>query len=184
MTDFSKHRYVDNFSFRLRFVRSIWSFVWLVFFRPTPRGAAFARWRILLLRLFGAKIGKGCRFAPSVFVWAPWNLVVGEYSAFGDGVELYSMGMITIGSKVAVSQRSFICCGSHDISSLSRPLIVKSISIEDYAWVCAESYVGPGVTIGRGAVVAARACVSRNVDEFAVVAGNPAVFVKRRNIVE
>lgn len=179
MSDFSKYKYVDNIPKSQKLIRLLWEIVFLFFFRPTPRWV-LNNWRILLLRLFGAKIGVGCRVSPSCRVWAPWNLVMGDYSVLGDGVDCYTMNKISIGSKVAVSQRAFICCGSHDISQLTRPLITKPIFIRDHAWICSESFIGPGVDVGEGAVVAARAVVVHDVDEYSVVGGNPAIVIKNR----
>ena len=134
------------------------------------------------MKLFGATIGRGSRVLPSCFVWAPWKLTMGEFSVLAEGVECYSMDEIIIGSKVAVSQRSFICTGSHDISSLKRPLVTKPIVINDHAWICSEAFVSPGVTIGEGAVVAARSVVIKNIESWTVVGGNPSKFIKNRVI--
>jgi putative colanic acid biosynthesis acetyltransferase WcaF len=90
------------------------------------------------------------------------------------------MDKIKIGSKVAISQRSFLCTGSHDISSLTRPLITKPIIIHDHSWICSEAFIGPGVTISEGAVVAARSVVTKDVKEYEVVGGSPAKFIKIR----
>jgi putative colanic acid biosynthesis acetyltransferase WcaF len=99
-------------------------------------------------------------------------------------VDCYSVSPIQIGNKVTVSQRAFLCSASHDISSLSRPLIHSPIVIKEHAWVCAEAFVGAGITIAEGAVVGARSVVTRDVEAWAVVAGNPAKFVKTRVIDE
>ena len=183
MSDFKKYQYQDNLPRCNKLARLIWNFVWLVVFRSNPRWALNG-WRIFLLRMFGAKIGIGCKVAPSCFVWAPWNLSMGDFSVLGDGVECYTMAKINIGSKVAVSQRAFLCTGSHDISSLKRPLITKPINIEDHVWVCAEAFVGPGVTLGSRAVIAARGVVVKSVGSSDIVAGNPAVFLKKRLLEE
>ncbi|WP_353567805.1 hypothetical protein [Haloferula sargassicola] len=92
------------------------------------------------------------------------------------------MDRIEIGSKVAVSQRTFLCSGTHSINDLRRPLVTRPISIGDHAWICAESFIAPGVVIGEGAVVGARSAVFKNVDEWNVVGGNPATFIKKREI--
>lgn len=105
-------------------------------------------------------------------------------SALAEGVDCYCVDQISIGANVCVSQRAFLCSASHDISSIARPLTHKPVIIEDHAWVCAESFVGPGVKIGEGAVVAARAVVSKNVNPWEVVGGNPANFIKKRILEE
>ena len=179
----SKRIYVDRLSRSLRIRRLVWGLVWLIFFRPTPRWL-LDQWRIFLLRLFGAKIGTGCRVAPSCVVWAPWNLSIGDRTALAEGVECYCVDRISIGSNVCVSQRSFLCTASHDIRSLGRPLTHSPIVIEDHAWICAEAFVGPGVNLGEGAVVAACAVVIRDVAAWEVVGGNPAKFIKHRKLEE
>lgn len=181
MSEFSSLRYIDELPKKEKILRLVWNTVWLLLFRPTPRWA-FNYWRILLLKIFGAKIGSGSKVSPSCFVWAPWNLVMGEYTVLGDGVDCYTMDKIIIGSKVAVSQRTFLCTGSHDITSLRRPLITRPILIEDHVWVCAEAFVGPGVTLSNNSVVAARAVAVKDTSAFDIVAGNPARKVGTRKI--
>ena len=181
MSEFADLRYVDTIPKSLKVKRGIWIVVWLLFFRPTPRGM-FNGWRLFLLRLFGAKIGKGSKVAASCFVWAPWNLEMGELSVLGDSVDCYAMNKIRIGSKVAISQRTFLCTGSHDISSLRRPLITKPIIIGDHCWVAAEVMVMPGVEIGTGAVVGARSVVIKDLPEWMVCGGYPCVPLKKRSI--
>lgn len=176
-------RYRNDFTATAKLRRFTWELVWLLAFRPTPRWALHA-WRRQLLRWFGAEVGAGCRIAPSCRVWAPWNLVMGELSALGDGVDCYSMDRITIGSKVAVSQRSFLCAGSHDIRSLARPLTTGPITLQDHVWVAAESFVHPNVVIREGAVVGARSVVLQDLPAWSVCAGNPCRRIKARVLKE
>jgi putative colanic acid biosynthesis acetyltransferase WcaF len=178
---YDQYRYQNQLSPASKLKRLVWRFVWLLLFRPTPSWC-LDRWRIVLLKLFGAKVGQGCRVASSIKIWAPWNLEMGDYSCLAEGVDCYSVSPIILGSKVTISQRSFICSASHNISSLSRPLIHAPITIESHAWVCAEAFVGPGIVIGEGAVVGARSVVTKNVDAWSVVAGNPAKHIKTREI--
>ncbi len=183
MSKFEKYKYKDQLSKKSKIARAVWNICWFFLFKTNPRGMLNS-WRIFLLRFFGAKIGHGCIVAPTCFVWAPWNLTMGDFSVLGDHVDCYSMNKINIGSKVAVSQRAFICTGTHDISSLTRPLMTKPITISDHAWICAEAFIGPGVEIAEGAVVAARAVVVTPVAPYNVVAGNPAKFIKKRVLKE
>ncbi len=183
MSDFKDLKYEDRLSLRSKLLRLVWNFVWFTFARTNPR-IGFNAWRLALLRFFGAKIGRGCKISPSCRIWAPWNLEMGEFSVLGDDVDCYSMNKIKIGSKVAVSQGAYLCTGSHDISSLKRPLITKPIQINDHAWVCARATVYPGVNIGEGAVVAAGAVVIKNVPAWIIVGGNPAFKIKDRVLQE
>jgi putative colanic acid biosynthesis acetyltransferase WcaF len=136
----------------------------------------------MILRLFGAKIGKGCKIAPSCFVWAPWNLQMGNYACLADGVDCYSVSLISMMDYSTVSQRAFLCGASHDISKIERPLIHRPIVISKHAWICAEAFVGPGVIVGEGAVVGSRGVVMKSVEPWVVIAGNPAVKIKDRKI--
>jgi len=179
MSDFRAFRYCNEFSTTAKLRRFIWEVVWMLAFRTTPRWALHG-WRRFLLRMFGAKVGAGCRIAPSCRVWAPWNLVMGEFSALGEGVDCYSMDRITIGSKVAVSQRTFLCTGSHDISALSRPLSTGPILIEDHVWISAESFIHPNVVIREGAVIGARSVVLKEMPAWSICAGNPCRKIKDR----
>ena len=104
----------------------------------------------------------------------PWQLEVGDWSAIGEYVVVYSLGRISIGAQVTVSQRAHLCAGTHDFRRADMPLLRPPIRIEDRAWICADAFVGPDVVVGEGAVVGARGVVVRSVPPWTVVAGNPA----------
>ena len=149
-------------------------------FRWSPR-VAFG-WRNVLLRVFGARIGRHVRLEPSVTVPMPWNLTIGDWSAIGAGARLYSLGAITLGSSVTVSQGAHLCAGTHDYTDPRMPLLKPPVSVGDQAWICADAFVGPGVAVGEGAVIGARAVVVKDVEPWAVVVGNPARVVKHRRL--
>lgn len=176
-------RYRNRHSVQSKAARLLWNVVWSLFFRSTPRGVLYG-WRRFLLRLFGAKIGRGVNILPSCKVWQPWKLTMGDYSCLSENVDCYSVDEIIIGDHVVVSQGAYLCCASHDIESPTMELIYKPIVIQSQAWVAARAFVGPGVTIGEGAVVGACAVVTRDVEPWTVVAGNPAKFIKKREIQE
>lgn len=121
-------------------------------------------------------------FFPSVKVWAPWNLTAGRNVAIDEGVDLYNVAPIHIGHLVAISRRAFLCTASHDISDIRRPLTYKPIIIGNGVWIGAEAIICPGVTIGDGAVVAAGAVVTKDVQPWTVVGGNPAKYIKERPV--
>jgi putative colanic acid biosynthesis acetyltransferase WcaF len=134
------------------------------------------------LRAFGAKIGKGSIIHASAEIWAPWNLEVGQITCVGPHAILYNPGKIRLGSKVVISQYSYLCTATHQYDNKLNTLYWKDINVCDYAWIAADSFVGPGVTIGEGAVVGARGCVFKDVEPWTVVGGNPAKFIKKRVI--
>jgi putative colanic acid biosynthesis acetyltransferase WcaF len=151
---------------------------WLVFrLTPTPLHA----WRALVLRCFGARIGRRVKVYSSAKIWAPWNLTMADDSCIGPGVDCYCVDQIELQQRAVVSQRSFLCTASHDYQQAGLPLVTAPIRIESDAWVTAEVYVGPGVTLHEGSVALARAVVVKNVAAWTVVAGNPAVDVRMRS---
>lgn len=175
--------YHECLPFRNKLKRLGWNTCALLFFRPFA-GPIFWKWRNLLLRLFGATIGKGSKVNASAKIWAPWHLEIGEYTAIGARVNCYNPGKIVLGSKVVISQGTYLCTASHDITNPLNPLITAPMHINSFSWVAADAFVGMGVTIGEGAVVGARAAVFKNVEPWTVVGGNPAKFIKKRIIKE
>lgn len=176
-----EYRYVEHMSRRNRAARLLWGLTCALFFRPTPRWMLHG-WRRGVLRVFGARIGEGCRIDPRARIWAPWNLQMGDYVAIAEGVDLYAVDRISIGSKVAISQRAFLCTASHDIASLRRPLTHAPIDIGDHAWIAAEVMLLPGVVVEEGAVIAARAVLRHKALAWTIWAGNPAREVGQRKI--
>lgn len=136
--------------------------------------------RNALLRKFGAEIGKGGIIYRSARIYAPWDLKIGNWTVIGPRVSIYNKTKVEIGDEVVVSQDVFLCTASHDITSPSLALVAKPITIGSVAWIAAKSIVLPGVTIGEGAVVGAGSVVTKDVDSWTVVGGNPARFIKKR----
>jgi putative colanic acid biosynthesis acetyltransferase WcaF len=161
-----------SFSFLHRIKRQIWNTVWLFFFRPTPK--PLHKWRNLLLKIFGAKLGRHVHIHASVKIWAPWNLQVGSYVGIGEGVNIYCMDQINIGDYAVVSQGTHLCGGSHDFNSPNFQLIAAPITIGNRVWICADSFVGLGVSIAEGSVIGARAVVTKSIIEsWSIWAGMP-----------
>lgn len=172
--------YRNRHSLKSKIGRVLWNVVWLLLFRPTPRGNLFRPWRIFLLKLFGAKVQWSSNVLPSCMVWQPWNLTMGAYACLSENVDCYTVAPIVIGDQATVSQGVKLCTAGHDISSKIMELTYRPIVIGANAWVSGWAIVLPGVTIGEGSVVAAGAVVSKDVDSWSVVGGNPAKFIKRR----
>ena len=149
-------------------------------FRFSPR--TFFGWRRFLLRLFGARVGQSVNIYNSAVIYFPWNLEIGDWSSIGEWALIYNLGTVRIGARVTISQRAHLCAGTHDHRDPALPLLKPPITVEDQAWVAADAFVGPGVMIGEGAVIGARAVVVRNVEPWAVVAGNPARTIGHREL--
>ncbi len=178
--DVSKDKCPSSHSLQNKLGRVLWAIVWGTVFRWSPR--VFFGWRRFLLRCFGATIGKNARISPSVKVWAPWNLSVGTEAAIAHDVDCYCVDRLTIGDHATVSQYSFLCTASHDITDPHMKLVTAPIRVGAHSWVCAGVFVSAGVCIGEGAVIGAMSVVTRNVDDWTVVGGNPARFLKFRSL--
>ncbi len=164
--------------FRNKLGRAFWAFVYVLAFRTTPRTCHF--WRRFLLRLFGARIGRGARIHPSCKIWAPWNLEMGDYSCLSYHVDCYCVDKVRIGAHATVSRYSYLCTASHDETDPGMRLITAPITIGDQAWVCADVFIGPGVTVGEGTVVGARSSVFRDLPPWRICYGSPARPVRDR----
>jgi putative colanic acid biosynthesis acetyltransferase WcaF len=169
---------VASFSFSNRVARTLWGIARLLLFRSVPR-PLFA-WRNLVLRAFGAKIGRHCRIGPGTVIWAPWNLVCEDGVAIGSGAMIYNQTRITIGREAVVSQGAHLCAGTHDYTDPAFPLLAKPITIGAKAWIAAEAFGHPGVTIGEGAVIGARSVVTKDMPPWMVCAGHPCLPIKPR----
>jgi putative colanic acid biosynthesis acetyltransferase WcaF len=157
--------------------RILWSLGrWLIRLSPRP---CFG-WRRSVLRAFGARVGAHVNIYPSTHLYMPWNVEIGDWTALGEDVFVYSLGKVRIGRSVTLSYRSHVCAGSHDLNDPTLPLLKPPVCIEDGVWIGTEAFIGPGVTIERGAVVGARAVVVKNVEALSIVAGNPARCVGQR----
>jgi putative colanic acid biosynthesis acetyltransferase WcaF len=161
-----------------RRARALWQLVWLLLYRPSP--VRLFGWRRFLLRCFGAQVGVGAYPYPRTRIWAPWNLTLGAYSCLANDVDCYCVAPVELGAYATVSQYSYLCTASHDYQRREMPLVSAPIVLGRDSWVAADAFVGPGVTIAEGAVVAARATVVRNVPAWSVVGGNPAREIAAR----
>jgi putative colanic acid biosynthesis acetyltransferase WcaF len=149
----------------------------LLFAAWTPPPAS--RWRLFLLSLFGAKVAPKAFVYGSARIWYPPHLEVGRYARISPFVTVYSVAKITVADYAIVSQGSTLCTASHDIEDPHFQTVARPITIGARAWVAAEAFVGPGVTVGEGAVLGARV---RDLEPWTVYAGNPACRLKLRKI--
>jgi putative colanic acid biosynthesis acetyltransferase WcaF len=178
-TNVDLSKYDHTFSLKNKLGRLAWNVCYWILFRPFG-SAIFRAWRNLLLRLFGANISSKANVYASARVWAPWNLTLGDYSTLGPQVDCYNQGEICVGAHTTISQKTYLCASSHDINDPRSTLILKPIDIADQSWIAADAFIGPGVSIGQGAVVGARAAVFNDVEPWTVVGGNPAKYIKNR----
>ena len=169
-----------SFSLGNRLLRLLWMTSWLVLARFTP--PPLHGWRRLVLRAFGAQVGAGARVHGSVSIWLPANLALGDQVLIGPGVRLYNQGHISIGAKSVISQRAHLCASTHDLSDPLFQLELRPVTIGSQCWVAAEAFVGPGVTMGDRAVLGARGALFGDAEPDGVYGGNPAVFVKPRQL--
>lgn len=138
------------------------------------------RLKRVILKTMGAKLGKGFICKPRVTMTFPWKFRTGDHCWIGDDVCILNLDTVTLGSHVCISQRAFLCTGSHDWSDPAFGLIHRPITIEDGAWICANVFVGPGVRIGRNTVVTAGSVVASDLPPNMICSGNPCVPVKPR----
>lgn len=173
--------YSHSFSLKNKISRLIWNLVSLVLFRPFG-GQFFKKWRVLVLKCFGAKVEWSSHIYASVKIWAPWNLEIGANSSLGPKVDCYNQGKICIGSNTIISQKTYLCASTHQYTKKDFPLILKPIFIGDKVWVAAAAFIGPGVNLGDNSVIAACAVVIKNVEKNSITGGNPAKHIKDRTI--
>ncbi|MDB5653471.1 MAG: wcaF [Tardiphaga sp.] len=170
-----------SFSLRHRLMRVAWGATWLLLGIWTP--VPLHSWRRLLLRLFGASIAVNAKVYPGVRVWYPANLEMHDYSCLASEVVCYCMDRIVLERFALVSQRAHLCAGTHDVDDPNFQLVTRPIRIGESAWVAAEAFVGPGVTVHQGAVLGARAVTMKDLDAWTVYAGNPAKPFRTRTAV-
>ena len=161
-----------------KLLRIVWGVAHATLFHYSFHNAN--RFRSALLRLFGASVGRRCTIRRTARIYYPWLLSMGDLSTLGDGATVYNLAKISIGDRVTVSQEAYLCAGTHDYSSLAMPLVTRPISIGNDAWICARAFVGPGVVVGEGAILGATATTARDLADWTIYAGNPAVPLKAR----
>lgn len=176
--DLASFRLPDGFRGRSALQVQLWWLVQATLFRGSPQFAyGFRAW---LLRLFGARVGVKTVIRPSVRVTYPWKLTIGDYAWVGDQAELYSLGEIEIGAHAVVSQRSYLCAADHDHRQADFPIRARAVRIGAQAWLATDVFVGPGVSIGEGAVIGARSSVFKDMPAGMVCMGSPCRPVKPR----
>ncbi len=160
--------------------RALWNVVRVGLFRPFGT-KLFRPWRIALLKLFGANAAWTSEVYASSKVWAPWLLTLGKHSCIGPYAVVYNQARVTLDDDACLSQYAYVCTAGHALGMTNNAqmgLVVAPVTMGKGAWVGARAFVNMGVTVGEGAVVAACACVVKDVAPRTVVGGNPAVVIR------
>lgn len=178
MHNLKLHKVPDNFRGKSKLYVQLWWLAQATLIGLSPQ--VFYGWRRFWLRMFGAKIGKKVLIRPSVKITYPWKVSIGDFSWIGDDVVLYSLGKIEIGSNTVVSQKSYLCTGSHDYTKATFDIFAKKIKIGNSCWLATDVFVAPGIIISDGAIVGARSSVFNNVDANTINAGSPAKMIRIR----
>ena len=178
--DLKSFKLPANFRGRPAWYVQSWWIIQSTLFGCSPQ--MFYAWRRWLLRRFGAKIGEGVIIRPTARLTFPWKVTIGDHAWIGDHVVLYSLGEITIGPNAVISQKSYICTGSHDPFVPTFDIFAKPISIGAESWIATDVFVAPGVTIGPGALIAARSAVFTNIPPATIARGTPAKVIGPRTM--
>ncbi|CRI68128.1 Acetyltransferase [Thiocapsa sp. KS1] len=180
---FTRFQQADKYStpwpLAIRLKGMLWRLVWLILFRPTPK--PLSNWRNYVLRAFGARIEGAPFVSSSARIRMPWNLTLEDRACIGEDVDVYNLGPITLKRGCVVAQQVYLCTGSHDLSDPAAPLMVAPIQIGEQAFVGVRALILPGVMVGAGAVVGGGSVVARDVEDWTIVAGNPATAIGRRD---
>ena len=176
--DLSRFRLPPGFRGRSAPIVFLWQIVQGSLFACSPQ---FAHgWRRFLLRAFGARVGRAVIVRPSARITYPWKVAIGEYAWIGDHAELYSLGPITIGAHSVISQRVYLCAGTHDYRAMDFAIHAPPITIGSEVWIATDVFVAPGVRIGDCAVIGARSSVFRDIEAGVVAFGSPATVQGKR----
>lgn len=184
-TEITLHRHAPgHVSMRVKMRCMVWNIVAATLFRPfiTP---LFRKWRIALLKFFGAQVEWDSNVYASVKIWAPWRLQMGHRACLGPEVICYNQDWVVLEDDAVVSQYSYLCTAGHDVDMLNtadKSLVTAPIVLRGKSWVGSRAFVGMGVEIGEGAIVGATASVYKSVEPWVVVGGNPAKIIKKREI--
>ena len=180
-TDLSKYNN-NHYSSGNIFVRVFWYFTNILVFKSS----FFTSYSIkrIVLKVFGAKIGKNVIIKPNVNIKYPWKLQLGDYVWIGEGTWIDNLDFVIIGNHCCISQGALLICGNHDYTKVTFDLVVKPIVLEDGVWIGAKSVVCPGVVARTHAILTAGSTISKDMQAYSIYRGNPAEKVKSRDIKE
>ena len=161
-------------------IRVLWYYTNLLFFNNG--WFPFSKLKVFLLRLYGAKVGKGVVIKPSVNIKYPWRLKIGNYVWIGENVWIDNLADVEIGNNVVISQGAMLLTGSHDYSKVSFDVIVGKIILEDGVWIGAKSIVYPNITCKTHSILGVNSVAIKDLDAYFIYQGNPAIKVSKRII--
>ena len=164
--------------FSIILVKLVWDFFGKPFVYTSIPGTY---WRKLILRIFGAKIGKGGKIKTNIKISEPWNLIIGDHCWIGENVWIDNLTLVKIGNRVCISQGAYLCTGNHNFKKDLFNLILEKIVIEDDCWVAAKSIITPGSRLKRGSIACLGSVVSGILEEDRIYKGNPARLLKSKN---
>ena len=170
----------NNFRSGNFLIKILWYLVSMIFFKSSFHlGNDF---KIFLLKIFGANIGKGVVIKPCVNIKYPWNLKIGNFVWLGENIWIDNLDKVEINDHSCISQGAMLLCGNHDYSNVNFSLITKPIILKAGSWICASAIVCPGVTIGSHAVLSIGSVATKDLDPYSIYQGNPASKIRKRNI--
>jgi putative colanic acid biosynthesis acetyltransferase WcaF len=161
-------------------VRMLWMLVSRLFFNTwVPYPSTF---KAIILKVFGAKVGKGLVIRTHVRIKQPWRLSIGDHVWIGESVWIDNLVQVAIASNVCLSQGAFLLTGNHDYKSTSFDLITGEIHLESGVWIGAKAIVGPGVRCKSHSVLAAGSTTFKELEAYKIFQGNPAEVKRERKI--
>lgn len=175
--DLSRYRYSLNRG-RSKFFIVFYQLIDLLLIKTSPK--PLSGWRNMLYRLFGAKIGKGVIIDPKAKLLYPWNIEIGDHCWIGYNCDLYSVDKIKLGNNVALAHNIFLATAAHNVQDVAFPTVSAPIVIEDEVWISSNVFIQQGVTIHKGAVLAACSLVTKDIPEGMIAMGHPAKPAKQR----
>lgn len=165
---------------RSAIVEAIWMVVSCLCFRPSI--AVGNRWKAVILRMFGARVGTNVVLKPGLRIKFPWKLSIADHVWLGESVWIDNLDDVTIESHACISQEAMLVCGNHDYTTTTFDLMTRPIVIERGAWVATRAVIGPGVRVGTHAVVTAGSVATKSLDAYGIYRGNPAERIGTRAI--
>jgi len=177
-TNLSKYNHNHHFETPLK--KILWYFVNIIFFKTLLPFPSF--FKIKLLKLFGAKIGKDIIIKPNINIKYPWFLTIGDNCWIGEEVWIDNLTEVKIGDNVCLSQGSYLLTGSHNYKKETFDLILGEIILEDGVWIGAKSIVSPNVICKTHSILAVGSVATTNLEKYSIYQGNPAKLKRKREI--